>query len=410
MKTTPVTPDDLRGVFAVPPLCRKAAAGAPARPRGERSARAPHGERRPLAIPLRRQRLPVSRDARGVRGASRLAERLDGWAIPSIGPSFGRAMDQAPLLRRHRFPAVMALPCGDPRDAAGPGGGTAGDRVRRRHEADPVPQERGRLRQRPHGRPRRRGPARGRGRVRRDQVRRRAQGPGRRSLPGRAPRARGPEARGERHRRAARGRPHAAASACRASRPARAASRRRSRARSSRPARAGAGTTPRRCAPCSCRSRTGATRGGRRGCCTRRPSSPASRRPGPIPPFVTALARRPARGARAPGRELLRRDAERRGAPPAEARASLPAEARPVRLSRRGLLDGRALDPHLLRHHLSVLLPVLHANVLLRGEELAELDGLAVRLDGVHLVAGTLHQHEGVLVDVEGSSPCPPCR
>jgi dihydrodipicolinate synthase/N-acetylneuraminate lyase len=41
------------------------------------------------------------------------------WAIPSVGPSFGRAMDQAPLLRRHSFRAVMALPCSDPRDAEG---------------------------------------------------------------------------------------------------------------------------------------------------------------------------------------------------------------------------------------------------------------------------------------------------
>ena len=40
-------------------------------------------------------------------------------AIPSAGPSFGHAMDQAPLLRRHGFPLVMMLPCGDPRDAAG---------------------------------------------------------------------------------------------------------------------------------------------------------------------------------------------------------------------------------------------------------------------------------------------------
>jgi dihydrodipicolinate synthase/N-acetylneuraminate lyase len=44
---------------------------------------------------------------------------FDGWAIPSLGPSFGRAMDQAPLVRRHGFPAAMALPCGDPRDASG---------------------------------------------------------------------------------------------------------------------------------------------------------------------------------------------------------------------------------------------------------------------------------------------------
>lgn len=41
------------------------------------------------------------------------------WPIPSIGPSFGRAIDQARLLRRHSFPAVMMLPCADPRDARG---------------------------------------------------------------------------------------------------------------------------------------------------------------------------------------------------------------------------------------------------------------------------------------------------
>jgi len=39
--------------------------------------------------------------------------------IPSAGPSYGRAMDQAPLLRKHSFPCVMILPCGDPRDARG---------------------------------------------------------------------------------------------------------------------------------------------------------------------------------------------------------------------------------------------------------------------------------------------------
>jgi dihydrodipicolinate synthase/N-acetylneuraminate lyase len=41
------------------------------------------------------------------------------WPIPSIGPSFGRAMDQARILRTHRFPTAMVLPCGDPRDARG---------------------------------------------------------------------------------------------------------------------------------------------------------------------------------------------------------------------------------------------------------------------------------------------------
>jgi dihydrodipicolinate synthase/N-acetylneuraminate lyase len=41
------------------------------------------------------------------------------WPIPSLGPSYGRAMDQAQLLRKHQFPCAMMLPCGDPRDAAG---------------------------------------------------------------------------------------------------------------------------------------------------------------------------------------------------------------------------------------------------------------------------------------------------
>jgi dihydrodipicolinate synthase/N-acetylneuraminate lyase len=41
------------------------------------------------------------------------------WAIPSVGPSFGRALDQACILRRHSFRSAMVLPCGDPRDALG---------------------------------------------------------------------------------------------------------------------------------------------------------------------------------------------------------------------------------------------------------------------------------------------------
>ncbi len=41
------------------------------------------------------------------------------WAVPSIGPNYGVAMDQAAVLRRHRFSCAMLLPCSDPRDAAG---------------------------------------------------------------------------------------------------------------------------------------------------------------------------------------------------------------------------------------------------------------------------------------------------
>ncbi|MDQ2921722.1 MAG: dihydrodipicolinate synthase family protein [Acidobacteriota bacterium] len=121
MKTTPVGPQDLCGVFAVPPLARK--------PDATRS------------LDVEQNNLIVRHIVNG--GITRLLyggnaflyhitlaeyEKLlnwladlanDVWVIPSIGPSYGRAMDQAALLRRHEFPCVMMLPCGDPRDAHG---------------------------------------------------------------------------------------------------------------------------------------------------------------------------------------------------------------------------------------------------------------------------------------------------
>jgi 4-hydroxy-tetrahydrodipicolinate synthase len=53
-----------------------------------------------------------------------LLDWLSGFAsefaiVPAAGPSYGRAIDQATLLRKYRFPCVMMLPCADPRDAAG---------------------------------------------------------------------------------------------------------------------------------------------------------------------------------------------------------------------------------------------------------------------------------------------------
>ena len=94
--------------------------------------------------------------------------------FPSLGPSFGRAMDQARLLRRHAFRCAMMLPCGDPRDARGMEAG-----LREIADAAGMPLilylksedgfgadlERGPRRGRPADRRRRRG---------RDQVRRRA--------------------------------------------------------------------------------------------------------------------------------------------------------------------------------------------------------------------------------------------
>jgi dihydrodipicolinate synthase/N-acetylneuraminate lyase len=121
MKTTPVSIEDLRGVFPVPPLARRNDAG--------------------RSIDFEQNSRIVRHIAGG--GLTRflyggnaflyhitlaeyesLLDWLNGfadglWAIPSLGPSYGRAMDQALILRRYEFPCAMALPCADPRDAKG---------------------------------------------------------------------------------------------------------------------------------------------------------------------------------------------------------------------------------------------------------------------------------------------------
>src|SRR5688572_19027407 len=120
LNETPRTPD-INGVFAVPPLPRK------------------HDARRTLDFAAA-ERVAKHIEAGGISrflyGGNAflyhasldefeaLVEWLAGfpagrWPIPSIGPSFGRALDQARILKAHRFPAVMMLPCGDPRDARG---------------------------------------------------------------------------------------------------------------------------------------------------------------------------------------------------------------------------------------------------------------------------------------------------
>lgn len=120
MKTTAVRPDDLRGVFAVPPMARRSSDRAIDFSENDRLVRhmAAGGITRYLYggnAFLYHVTLAEYEELLG--WLSGLAG--ESWAIPSVGPSFGRAMDQAALLRRHAFPCAMALPCGDPRDAAG---------------------------------------------------------------------------------------------------------------------------------------------------------------------------------------------------------------------------------------------------------------------------------------------------
>jgi dihydrodipicolinate synthase/N-acetylneuraminate lyase len=121
MRTAPITQADLRGVFPVPPLCRNED---PAR-----SLNLAENDR------LRRH-LAEGGITRFLYGGNAFLYHItladyealldwmsgfpdDAWAIPSVGPSFGRALDQAPLVRKHAFPCAMVLPSGDPRNARG---------------------------------------------------------------------------------------------------------------------------------------------------------------------------------------------------------------------------------------------------------------------------------------------------
>ncbi len=121
MKTNSISPEDLRGVFAVLPLARRRDAS--------------------RSLDLAQNDLIVRHIVSGgitrlIYGGNaflyhitlaeyeELLEWLAGlsdqlWIIPSIGPSYGRAMDQAKLLRKFQFPCAMVLPCSDPSDAAG---------------------------------------------------------------------------------------------------------------------------------------------------------------------------------------------------------------------------------------------------------------------------------------------------
>lgn len=119
MRTQSLTAADLQGVFPVPPLARAA---------GHRLD--PDQNRRIV------EHILAGGPSRLLYGGNAFLHHItmqeyeallewlsslpdSAWCIPSAGPSFGRAMDQAPVLRRHGFPCVMVLPCRDPRDAPG---------------------------------------------------------------------------------------------------------------------------------------------------------------------------------------------------------------------------------------------------------------------------------------------------
>lgn len=115
------TLDDVRGIYSVPPLPRKAdRARSLDFDAAERLARHIHaGGISKFLYGGNAFLYHVTLDEFGD-----LLGWLDGFPeerdpIPSIGPSFGRAMDQAKLLRKFSFSCAMMLPCNDPRDARG---------------------------------------------------------------------------------------------------------------------------------------------------------------------------------------------------------------------------------------------------------------------------------------------------
>ena len=121
VKRSSVSATDLRGVFAVPPLARRDDAN--------RSLNLTENDlivRHIQAGGITRliyggnafmYHVTLAEYEELLQWLAQLDDRL--WVIPSLGPSYGRARDQARLLRTFQFPAAMVLPCSDPRDAAG---------------------------------------------------------------------------------------------------------------------------------------------------------------------------------------------------------------------------------------------------------------------------------------------------
>lgn len=121
MKTTPVTTADLRSsVIAVPPLCRNADLSLS---REENKKLIDHmyaGGIRTLLYGgnANLYNIALSEYDALLTLLTDLAPD-DLWMVPSIGPMYGTAMDQAAILKDHQFPTAMLLPTLFPSKPAG---------------------------------------------------------------------------------------------------------------------------------------------------------------------------------------------------------------------------------------------------------------------------------------------------
>lgn len=112
MKTTPVTLDDIpRSVLAVPPLARNADLALDEYENCRLIGYLENGGVRTLMYGGNANFYNV-----GVYEYAGIVDFLEEqaseetWVIPSIGPDYGRMMDQADILRRRAFPTAMILP------------------------------------------------------------------------------------------------------------------------------------------------------------------------------------------------------------------------------------------------------------------------------------------------------------
>ncbi|HCN28395.1 MAG TPA: dihydrodipicolinate synthase family protein [Verrucomicrobiales bacterium] len=112
MKTTPVTAADLRSsVIAVPPLCRRADLSL-SREQNARLIQHMHaGGIRTLLYGGNANLYNIApSEYPALLTMLRELAPEDLWMVPSVGPMYGTAMDQAAVLRDHEFPTAMLLP------------------------------------------------------------------------------------------------------------------------------------------------------------------------------------------------------------------------------------------------------------------------------------------------------------
>jgi len=116
MKTTPVTPADLRrSVIAVPPLARHADFTLN---REANTALIRHLEAGGITSLMyggnaNFYHLPLSEYAATVDFLAEAAG-ANSWVLPSVGPDYGKLIDQASVLKGRRFPTAMLLPYSGP--------------------------------------------------------------------------------------------------------------------------------------------------------------------------------------------------------------------------------------------------------------------------------------------------------